>query len=216
MNKYLRQMATASAQGRVKDKGSYGELAVLRICEEMYQSCGGILYHSYTYKTEPELAGNIKRDNGRLYVENNGSVTEVDVLFVTRFKVFPIEVKSYKAKTITLTDDAIVGCNATNKSPVHQNEMHCRHLYPKLVRALPEGMSRYIEPIVVMADECELRDKRSAEQRRYIKLATLNSFRSCIEFLDKPFEYRLDLKLVDKCLTDACVSCEKKFPLRKM
>lgn len=216
MNMYLKQMATVTAKGRVTDKGTYGELAIVRICEELYQSVGGILYHSYTYKTEPELAGNIKRENGTLFLENVGSVTEVDVLFVTQFKIFLIEVKAYKAKKIILTDQAIEGCAVTHKSPVHQNEMHCRHLYPKLVKALPDGVSGYIEPVVVMVDQCELQDNRSMKQKRYIKLATLNSFRSCLEFLNKPLEYRLDLKLVDHCLTDACVSCEKKFPLREV
>ena len=209
-------MTDAARNGQVRDKGTYGELAVLRVCEGLYQAGGGILYHSYTYRTEPELAGNIKSEGGRLFLENISSVTEIDVLLVTPFKVFSIEVKSYKAKIIKLTDQAISGCAMTQKSPVHQNEMHCGHLYPKLLRALPGGSSKYIEPVVVMVDECELQDERSPEQKRYIKLATLNSFRSCIEFLNSPLDYKIDMDVMDHCLTDACVSFEKKFPLRKV
>jgi len=216
VNKYLDQMAATAKTGNVTGKGTYGELAVLRICEEVYQEGGGMLYHSYTYKTEEGLAGNIKNEGGKLYVENLSGVTEIDVLLVTPYKVLPVEVKAYKAKKITLTDSAIEGCAITTKSPIHQNEMHCRHLYPKLVRALPDGMSKYIEPIVVMVDECKLEDMRSVEQKAYIKLATLNSFRSCLAYCNRPLDYRLDLGVMEKCLTEACVSCEKKFPLRKI
>lgn len=213
VNKYLMQMKKMGKQS-ITAKGTYGEYAAMRVCEELYQKQGGILYHSYTFSTEPELAGNIKRQDGKLYIENTGAVTEIDILLVTPFKIFPVEVKAYKAKKIIFTDDAIAGCAKVDKSPIHQNEMHCRHLYPKLVRALPDGASRYIEPVVVMVDECEIQDQRSEEQKRYIKLAALNNFKSCIACLNQPLEYRLDLKVVDRCLTDACVSYEKKFPLR--
>ncbi len=216
VNECLQQMATSAKEGDIKAKGTFGELALLKVCEEIYQEKGGILYHSYTYKTEPDLPGNIKKEDGKLYLENLGNVTEIDVLLVTPYKVYPIEVKSYKAKKITFTDDGIAGCQITNKSPIHQNEMHCRHLYPKLLRVLPEGRSKYIEPVVVLVDKCQVEDNRSDIQKAYIKLATLNNFRSCIMQLDTPYEYRLDLDAVYNCLEEACCSAGRKFVLRKV
>lgn len=196
-------------------KGIYGEQAALKVCEEIYQKQGGILYHSYTYEVTSGLAGNIKRgEDGKLYLENLGKTTEIDILLATEFKIFPIEVKAYKSKKIILTDSGISGCFKTDKSPVHQNEMHCRHLYPKLLRALPEGASKYIEPIVVFVDECVVEDKRSPQQKAYIKVATLDTLKVYLMQLNVPSEYRIDLNVLERCLKDACVSKEKYFALR--
>lgn len=212
VNSYLTKMTKVSTTA----KGVFGEQAVVRICEELYQKFGGLLYHSYSYKTVEGLQGNIKKEGDTLYVEKTGSFTEIDVLFVTEYKVFPIEVKAYKASSITLTDKEIFGCSITTKSPVHQNEMHCRHLYPWIFKALPQGKTSYIEPVVVFVDKCTLKDKRSDEQKKYIKAVILNQFKSCIIKLNKPGAYRIDLENMERCLTEACVNVEKKFNLRKV
>jgi len=213
VNSQLLKMREVGGTG----KGVYGEQAVLRVCEEIYQKQGGMLFHSFVYKTNPNLEGNVKKDSdGRLYLEAVGKTTEIDILLVTPYKIFPIEVKAYKAKTITLTDKSIAGCFKTDKSPVHQNEMHCRHLYDGIFRALPYGYTEYIEPIVVFPERCEIKDERSLWQKAYIKVASLNQTRRCIEKLNKPREYRLDLDVVDRCLKEICISCERKFALRKV
>lgn len=197
-----------------KEKGSTGELAVTRICEEFYNTMGGILYHSYSYRTDPEQAGNIKKSEGKLYVENLGTFTEIDVLYVSPFKVFPIEVKSYKAKEIILTDDGISGCAITDKSPVHQNEMHCRHLYAHLFKCLPDGDTSYIVPIVCMVDEATVRDKRTKWQKQYIKVCILNTLKDMIQKNNNPGAYRLDLGAIDKELREASTDYDKYYPLR--
>lgn len=210
LNSLLKTMHTQDT----KEKGTTGELAVTRICEEFYNSMGGILYHSYTYKVDKDLAGNIKKDDSGMYVENLGSTTEIDVLYVSPFKVFPIEVKSYKAKEIIFTDDGISGCAITNKSPVHQNEMHCRHLYSHLFKCLPDGDTSYIVPIVCMADETKVRDKRSQWQKQYIKMSILNTLKDTIQKNNNPGAYRLDLQAIDKCLREASTDYDKYYPLR--
>ena len=197
-----------------KEKGSTGELAVTRICEDFYNTMGGILYHSYAYKTDADQAGNIKKKDGKLYVENLGRFTEIDVLYVSPFMVFPIEVKSYKAKEIILTDDGISGCAITDKSPVHQNEMHCRHLYAHLFKCLPNGDTSYIVPIVCMVDEATIRDKRSKWQKKYIKVCILNTLKDTIQKNNNPGAYRLDLHAIDKALREASTDYDKYYPLR--
>lgn len=205
-------------QHRSVDKGTFGEKAVFKICEQFYQREGGILIHSYTYKSDPNLEGNVKKDaNGKLYIENVGSRTEIDIMYISKYKVFPIEVKAYKvsgSKQIIMKDDGIYGCYKTDKSPVHQNEMHCRHLYPYLFRGLPNGDTRYIVPVVCMVDEACIVDERSDWQKSYIKLCILNTLENVIRQNNNPLEYQLNLKLMDKLLKEAMISSEKYLPPR--
>lgn len=211
VDQILGKMRTTSRTG----KGTFGEQAVFKICEQFYQTQGGILIHSYSYKTDKDQAGNIKKDqNGRLYVENLGGFTEIDVMYVSKFRVFPIEVKAYKAKEIRLTDDGIHGCYKTEKSPIHQNEMHCRHLYPHIFRTLPEGDTRYIVPIVCMVDKAIIIDERSDWQQTYIKLCVLNTLKEVIEKNNIPLDYQINLQLMDSVLKEAMVSSEKYLPPR--
>lgn len=201
----------------IKAKGTLGEKAVFRICEEIYRIEGGILYHSFTYKVDPEKEGNIKiRADGKYDVENLGSTTEIDILLVTPYRIFPIEVKSYSVTSgrLVLTNGGIEGCLKTDKSPVHQNEMHCRHLYSHVFKAIPNGETKYIMPIVVFVDRCKLDDNRSVEQKRYIPATTLDYVESIIRKFDEPQEYRLDLKAIDKALKECCTGYEKCLPCR--
>ena len=211
VNACLKKMSSVGGVG----KGSFGEKAVFKVCEELYQNNGGLLYHSYSYKTDPTKAGNIKKnEQGVLFIENVGKTTEIDVLFVTNNKIFVLEVKAYKAKEIILTDKAITGCYITDKSPVHQNEMHCRHLYPAVLRAVPEGDVKFIEPIVVFVDKCRLIDKRSDRQKSYINVTVLDQLKGTLQRLNRPLDYLIDLNIMAKCLSDACVSSEKVLPCR--
>lgn len=211
VNKCLDKMHVTGGMG----KGEYGEEAIFKICESLYQTQGGILYHSYTYKTNPDKAGNIKvSPQGNLMIENLGNSTEIDILYVTKYRVFPIEVKAYKAKEIILTDDRISGCYKVDKSPIHQNEMHCRHLYPWIYQCLPNGESDYILPIVVFVDKCKLRDQRSDWQKSYVYKSILDTFLKTIVALNAPGDKALNLIGLDKCLTEALVSYKVKLPLR--
>ena len=161
------------------------------------------------------LPGNIKKgDNGQLYLEPLGNLTEIDILYVSPYRVFPIEVKAYKAKEITFEDDGIYGCHTTNKSPVHQNEMHCRHMYPFIFRALPNGDTRYIVPTVCMVDECTITDNRSDWQKDYIYICVLNTLEQFIAQHNTPLEYRLNIQLVDNILRENMIKHERYLPPR--
>lgn len=211
MNNILKGMRTTD----MKQKGTKGEEAVFKLCEQLYQRHGGILYHSYSYKVDKKLPGNIKKnEDGSLRLENLGDLTEIDVLYVSPYRVFPIEVKSYSAKQITLKDDCIEGTRSTGKSPVHQNEMHCRHLYSHIFRALPDGKTDYIVPIVVFVDRCKLVDKRSAWQKEYIYKAILNNLKSTLVSYNVPGKYSINLKLMEDCLKEAELNHEKFLPAR--
>lgn len=211
VNGLLNKMRNSTQTG----KGSFGEQAVFQICEQFYQKDGGILIHSYSYKVDRTQAGNIKRrEDGRLYVENLGDTTEIDVLYVSKFRVFPIEVKAYRAKEIRLDDAGIYGCYKTDKSPVHQNEMHCRHLYGSLFRALPDGSTEYVVPIVCMVDKAKIIDERSDWQKDYIKLCILNNLEATIRQFNTPLQYQLNLTLVNNVLKEIMTKNEKYLPPR--
>lgn len=212
VNSTLKQMK----QHTSTDKGSFGEVAVFKICEEFYQKQGGILYHSYSYKTANGVEGNLKIKDGELKLENTGGTTEIDVLLVTPYALFPIEVKAYKSKKITLTDRAIDGCLVTDKSPVHQNEMHARHLYEHIFKCIPNGNPEYIKPIVTFVDECTVVDNRSNLQKDYIYVSTLNTLSNLLKYMSKPMEFKLDLDAVDKALREVCTKYEKKLELYKL
>lgn len=202
-----------------KKKGTLGELAVFRICEEVYRNQGGILYHSFQYKVDNELPGNIKRsEQGNLFLEKLGKFTEIDILLITPYVLMPIEVKTYSAIRgggIVLTNEGITGCSETDKSPVHQNEMHCRHLYSYIYKCLPNGETKYIQPIVVFTDRCKLLDRRTQDQQEYIPVTTLNGLYSMIKRINQPKEYRLNLDAVANALNDCCFGYEKMLPLKK-
>lgn len=211
VNGLLNKMRSSSQTG----KGTFGEQAVFKICEQFYQSEGGILIHSYSYKTDKEQAGNIKKgQNGQLYVENLGDYTEIDILYVSKFKIFPIEVKAYKSKEIRLDDAGIYGCYKTDKSPVHQNEMHCRHYYSHIFRALQNGDTRFIVPIVCMVDKATIIDERSDWQKEYIKLCILDTLEKTIRENNTPIGYQLNLQLIDSILKEYMINSEKYLPPR--
>ena len=217
VNKYLKQVASSKGV----NKGTPGEKAVFSICEDLYQRRGGILIHSYEYKVDPQLEGNIKmNEDGSVFVERLGSVTEIDVLYISKYRVFPIEVKAYsvahgaKDKKIILTDKGISGCLVDYKSPVHQNEMHCRHLYSYIFRALPEGATKYVVPIVCFVDGCVIGDRRSPEQKKYIKVCTADELYDMLLELDTPIDYKINLSLMDKILKEAASSSEVWLPPR--
>lgn len=213
VNACLDKMAAVGGSG----KGSHGEQAVFKICEQIYQKYGGILYHSYEYRVDKSKKGNIKKDdNGNLFVENLGSTTEIDVLLVTPYRIFPIEVKAYNADKIILTNKEIIGCRYNSKSPVHQNEMHCRHLYPNIFQVIPEGDVDYIKPIVVFVDKCKFADKRTPEQKKYIRATILNLLKETIEELNVPGEYEINLQSMDYRLKEACTKYEKYLPCREV
>lgn len=187
------------------DKGTPGEDTVFYAVEELYLKMGGLLYHSLNIPVDPDLPGNIKNDNGQLHtVGLSSSGTECDVVYVTNHRIFLLEVKAYASNKITLTTDAITGVRVTNKSPLHQNEMHCRHFYSIFIEAIPNGREEYIVPITVFVDKCTIEDKRETEDKQINHIAVLNNIKKQILRLNTPVEegIMLDLEGVARIVED--------------
>ena len=208
-SEYLKTMRETSGV----DKGVWGERAILRLLLDIYRERGGILIHSYEYKVDSDKNGNIKFEDGKHYLENLGSTTEIDILYVSQYRVFPIEVKSYAADKITLTTGNIEGCHTVNKSPIHQNEMHCNHLYTWIAEAI-NGNPDFIVPIVafnVFKNKPIIEDKRPDNERSYILVANTGNIKETILKYDTPLDYRINLDQMDRMLKNAMVSSEAYY-----
>ena len=217
INDTLKNMRQAGKILDMKGKGDAGEEAVLAICADRKKTVGnGILYQSfmYPYQTNPSgvcYTGNVKYENNQFTEYTRDTINdEVDVLYVTPYKVFAIEVKSYHARCIDVYEH---WCNKDSKplekSPIAQAEKHARHLYHAIYDVLPDGDPKYIQPIVCFVDRCKLRDDRSQHFQDYVPACVLNNFLSTINHYNQPLEYNLDLDEVERKLNEVKVSIKR-------
>ena len=219
INSILGKMREAGKLNEWKSKGDAGEEAVLQICLELQQKIGGMIYHSYQYPYQTDSSGrvytgNIKLEHGK-YVEYSDSeralIDEIDVLYVTDYRILPIEVKAYHAKIDVY--DHWVKKNGTevDKSPILQTEKHARHLYHALHPVLPDGNTNYIVPLCCFVDRCTVNDTRSPEFERYIEVCILNNLKSTIMSLNTPLQYNLNLEEIKRKLNEKKLDCSAVY-----
>ena len=160
-----------------KEKGEQGEQVVFQALTKFIDPVG-FIFHSYEYKMVEGLPGNIKKlDDGSLQVQGIAEKTELDILLCTSNFLYPIEVKTYSGNVRVTGKELIRPGNAySDKSPVHQNEMHCRHLYNQIYYMIPDGKPNYIKPLVIFADKnCCITDERDVKEVKYIPVATITN-----------------------------------------
>mgnify|MGYP002516658367 CR=1 FL=1 len=215
----LRDMRKAGKVSDWKDKGNAGEQAVLQVCLELQRKIGGLIYHSYQYPYQSDTSGkiytgNIKLENGKYveYTESKRALEdEIDVLFVTDYRVFVIEVKSYHAKIEIYDHWLKKNGTEVDKSPILQTEKHCRHLYHAISYVLPDGNPNYIVPLCCFVDRCTVTDNRSPEFERYIPICILNNLKSSLMSLNTPLDYNLDLEEIKRKLNEKKSNCEESY-----
>lgn len=195
----LANMRRAGKMSDNKAKGDLGEDAVLSICYERLQRVGnGLLYQSYTYPYQTNddgvcYTGNIKYENGVFTDYTRDTLSdEIDVLYITPYRIFPIEVKSYGNTRLDIYDHWFNrGATPVDKSPITQAEKHARHLYHALYDVLPDGKPEYVVPLLCFVDKCTVRDDRSPHFKEYIPVCILNNLKATIAYRNKPLEYNL-------------------------
>lgn len=212
------------SNGRVKvtnkEKGDFGEEAVLDLLKKYASKFGGIVYHSYTYplaidnRSGKPFWGNVKAIDGRYKDFSNATYPdEIDCILVTTNRIFPIEVKAYR-RTMRITDlDLWKGEEREEKNPVMQCEKHARHLYHTIYNELPDGDPGYIVPILVFVDKCSIRDERSPEFKKHINICVLNSLIKTIQELDKPGQFLLSKTQLDAKMLKVKTSGKVVFKL---
>lgn len=229
VDQILANMRQAGKLRNIKEKGNLGEDAVLDLCLGIKRASNGILIQSFEYpyasdRSGKNYTGNIKFEDGKYveYTDIKGLHDEIDVLLVTATRIFPIEVKSYKAN-IKVYDHWMdrdnngpsmpKGMQPTDKSPLAQAEKHARHLYHQLYPVLPEGRADYILPIVCFVDKCTIDDDRDPRNQIYLPVCVLNNLRQTIYQYNSPLKYGLDLEAVRRRLKEIKTSTRKEFGL---
>ena len=217
INDVLANMRKAGKVADMKSKGDLGEDAVLSLCYERKQKLGnGLLYQSYMYPYQTNRAGvvytgNVKYENGTFVEYSDESINdEIDVLYVTPYRIFAIEVKSYHARSIEVYEHWVNKNGApVEKSPVAQAEKHARHLYHALYDVLPDGDAHYIQPLVCFVDRCKVLDDRAEQFVDYVPVCILNNFLKTLNHYNTPLTYNLDLGAVEKKLNSVKVSIKR-------
>ena len=219
INDVLKNMRKAGKVQDMKEKGDLGEEAVLAICLERKNLVGkGILYQSFMYPYQSDRSGkvytgNVKYENGEFVEYTSESINdEIDVLYITPYRIFCIEVKSYSARTLDVYEHWFNrGSTPVDKSPVVQAEKHARHLYHAIYDVIPDGDPRYIVPMVCFVDKCKVRDDRSQHFVDYAPVCILNSLMRTLEKYNKPLTYNLDLTQIERKLNEVKVSIKRSL-----
>lgn len=216
INDVLGKMRRAGKVQDMKGKGDLGEDAVLSLCYDRKRRTGvGLLYQSFMYPYQSNrqgvvYPGNIKYENEQFVEYTKGEINdEIDVLYITPYRIFPIEVKSYGARQLDIADWFYYNGTPVEKSPIVQAEKHARHLYHAIYDVLPDGNPCYIVPIVCFVDRCKVRDARDDYFQNYIPVSILNTFLATIERNNVPLEYNLDLDQIARKLNEVKVSVKK-------
>jgi hypothetical protein len=206
INNLLKSMRSSGKIQDWKGKGTFGEDAVFTILHKYCLHCGGSIYRSFKYPYASNshnkyYLGNIFRNADGTYYDITKQLNdEIDVLLITPYRVFAVEVKAYHAKLEAY--DHWLRKNGTDeeKSPITQAEKHARHLYHQIYDSLPEGNPNYIRPVVCFVDRCTVDDKRSQPFRTYSPVTILDTLIKCIADNDTPLNHRINIQDVNRKL----------------
>lgn len=210
LNQKLQAMRQAGRVMDVREKGAIGEELVLDIMHEVRTKRGGLLMQGFMYPYASNrqgkiYLGNIFYDKDRtppFYDMTKQLNDEIDVLYVSNYRIFAIEVKSYHARKMVI-DNAWMKREGTpvDKSPPCQAEKHARHLYHQLYDVIPDGNPQYIVPVVCFVDECTVEDNRDPTMAYYMPIVPLNYLLQTILDYDRQIGgYTLDLEMIEKRL----------------
>jgi len=199
------------AAGKLKDnkaKGAAGEAAALDVVHEYRSLRGGILKSGFMYpyasnRQNQVYLGNIFYDEekGSYYDMTRQLNDEIDILYISHYRIFPIEVKAYTDSSIVLTDQWMMRRKKpVEKSPLAQAEKHARHLYHQLYDVIPEGDPSYIKPLVCFVASATVDDQRSNIMQFYLPATILNTLQRTLSDFDTPGKYTLDLAMIEKKL----------------
>ena len=212
INKNLRAMRAAGKVMDIKAKGAAGEAAAFDIVHEYRTKRGGILKQGFMYPYASNRQGQVYLGNifwdeekQKFYDMTKQLNDEIDILYISNYRVFAIEVKSYHDKTIVVTDKWMERQGKkVEKSPFAQAEKYARHLYHQLYDVLPFGDPRYIVPVVCFVDESTIDEQRSDKMRYYLPMTILDNLKQLLIDRDLPVDadsgYTLDLDMIEKKL----------------
>lgn len=211
INQKMKQMRAAGKVMDVKAKGAIGEAIVMDVVHEIRTKRGGILKQGFMYPYASNSAGKIYLGNiffdeaTQKFQDITRQLNdEIDVLYVSNFRIYVIEVKSYHAKKILIDSKWFYReGKPVDKSPLAQAEKHARHLYHQLYEYIPHGNPNYIVPIVCLVDESQWDDQRSDAQEYYLPVIGRSEITKTIMKYEYPpdnSEFTLDLPAIEQRL----------------
>lgn len=183
-----------------QERGERGEILVGDLVKYWVNSYPDFIFESsFIYPQGPIL----KSTNT---VEEE-PVTEADLLVVTPYNVFVIEIKTIYGKmkvnedyTMEIVNQGDFRGNHEKKNFFRQNEMHCRHIYYHLHDILPNGDSSYIKPLIVMTGKMKVFDERNKSDKIRNPLVITNKLIPNLSRMDKPKDFLLDINRIRKRL----------------
>lgn len=182
-----------------KEKGDFGEQAIIAIVRSYQELAGGTIIHSFRYpyatnRQNVPYPGNIHLDNGD-FVEVKSKMAlqdEIDVVYITKYRIFSIECKARGGTWRLENKWCSQNGRPVDKSPLAQAEKHVRHLYHSIYEYLPDGNPNYIIPLTVFVDKARVLDSRNDQQKVYIPIAIADILKQRIKDCDSPLKYSLD------------------------
>lgn len=202
IDKLLSDMAKLRGREAGTGKGEIGEAAVFEILR-LYKNRIGrrcVMIQSYAYPYVSNVEGNIKLSSDGSFIHESGrpgTDDEIDIVMITDYRVFLIEVKAYAGK-IKVNDIWTYHANQWDeKSAICQAEKHGRHFYHSFYDVLPDGGHEYIKFITVFTGSCVVEDMRT-KNKNYIPIAIANDINRTISMFDKPGKYCVDVDAVVK------------------
>lgn len=212
INRILNSL-TALHQQDPRLKGAPGERAAI-LALKRYKNLrpNSVILHSVAYPYIPGTPGNIHWENNTMihYDRTTGVNDEIDIVYVTSYRIFLIEVKTYRRTAIKLTDLWEFNKNTpVPKSVQSQTEKHCRHFYYTFYDHIPDGKMDYIVPIIVFVDKCRVDDKRSDSQREEMPACTLNTLNKIVSVYDTPLDNAIDVDALVKQIRRKAASIEE-------
>lgn len=186
-------------------KGSLGEdiaLSVVLDYNKRYGSADNIIISSFKYNYIDGVPGNIhynKEKNKFFEISGKKYKDEIDILYITDYKIFIIEVKARSGKWVLANNWTYRGTEPEEKCPFEQTEKHARQLYENIWTCIPNGNPLYIEQTVLFVDKAKIIDRRGNEKFG-IGCNILNTFKKWLIEKNKPLEYLLDKKALNNIL----------------
>lgn len=183
-----------------EQRGEKGEVLILELVKywsSRYE--GSFIKDSFIFPQSPNLptTGTVEEE----------PVTEIDILLVTPYRIFVIEVKTiygnmrvYRDHNIEIIRKGKFQEQFESKNYFRQNEMHCRHLYYHLQGLLPDGNPDYIQPLIVMTGKMKFEDLRSNPAKVKYPLFITNKLIPMLIKYNEPNQCLLDLKRINRKL----------------
>jgi len=180
-----------------KEKGDLGEsiaLSAIKRYDKEVNNTKSLIYQGFKYSYTASVPGNAvydKTSNSFKSFDSGSFDDEIDILYITEYRIFIIEVKARSGTWVFKDDWSFVRNEPSEKCPAAQTEKHARQFYSRCYPYIPDGNPEYVKCVLCFVDRVKLLDKRQHDYG--IKLSILNTLLMEISKLNVPLDRRIDI-----------------------